>query len=65
MDEKHLLLSRVDIGRLFGVSKFTVDKWRREDPDFPKPVINRHAMIRWRESDIIAYMDGVIENEGG
>lgn len=60
MSSEYQLLSREDVGRLFSVSKYTIDNWRKQDPDFPQPVValgGDGKTIRWRESDIHSYMD--------
>ena len=54
-------LSARQVAQLLGVSTSTIWRWRRDDPDFPKPKKLGGHTVRWQRSDIEAYFQDVSE----
>jgi predicted DNA-binding transcriptional regulator AlpA len=42
------LIRKRELARRLGVSPWTVDRWRRNDPDFPQPLWVSACMPAWR-----------------
>lgn len=59
-----------DLQRLFGVSRATIDRWSRENPDFPKKVrLVRewhagHGTTRFLVAEVEAYLKKMEEAAG-
>ena len=48
-------LGKLDVSKRLGISRTTLDTWRREDPSFPKPVVFSRFVLRWDIEDIDAW----------
>lgn len=46
------LLSKRQLAELLGVNSWTVDRWRKTNPDFPAPVWLSDSTLRWRRLDV-------------
>jgi predicted DNA-binding transcriptional regulator AlpA len=46
------LLDKQEVANYLGVNKYTIDRWRRELPDFPEPIWLSGTSCRWRLQDI-------------
>jgi predicted DNA-binding transcriptional regulator AlpA len=46
------MLSRRDLAGLLGVNAWSIDRWRKTDPDFPAPIWISAATPRWRRVDV-------------
>jgi predicted DNA-binding transcriptional regulator AlpA len=46
------LISKAQLAALIGVNTWTIDRWRRIDPDFPAPIWISPSTPRWRRVDI-------------
>ena len=53
-------LSSTQVCRLFGWSKATLDRYRRR-PDFPRPIVLNARSLRWRKSQLLAWMEGLAQ----
>ena len=53
------LLTKQQICTLLSVSRATLDRWVRENPEFPQPRRITGQTIRWRASEIARYIDGL------
>ena len=47
--------------RRLGITTKTWYKWQELDPTFPKPVIKTPGYVVWREEDVAAYQQLLIE----
>ena len=50
------LLGKRELADLLRVNPWTVDRWRRTDPDFPAPIWISKSTPRWRRKDIEAWL---------
>lgn len=57
LQPSRLLLSILDVADALGVAERTAHKLRTNDPDFPKPIALSERCLRWRVSDLQAYID--------
>ena len=48
-------LGKLAVSKHLGVSRTTVDLWRKEDPTFPKPIVFSRFVLRWDINDIEAW----------
>ena len=49
------MLSKNEVALLLGVHANTIDNYRRDQPDFPKPAKLGGKTLRWEQSDILQY----------
>ncbi len=54
-----LLLTIKDVATLFSVTRQTVARWMREEPDFPQPIILKSKNIRFKYQDIKEYVNNL------
>jgi predicted DNA-binding transcriptional regulator AlpA len=53
------LLTREDVASYLGVHSNTLDLMRQRDPGFPPPVtLPGSRLLRWRASELAAWIDG-------
>jgi|SRR5580700_5050464 predicted DNA-binding transcriptional regulator AlpA len=52
IDDPFDMYSKKQIARLLGVNPFSIDRWRKSDPEFPKPLWVSPSTPRWRRADI-------------
>ena len=45
-------LGKLSVAARLGISRTTLDSWRREDPSFPKPIVFSRFVLRWDIKDI-------------
>ena len=50
------LLTQQEVCRLIGISRSTLHRWVREDPDFPQPQRYGTSTVRWRSDEIATYI---------
>lgn len=55
-------LGKLAVAKRLGISRSTLDVWRREDPTFPKPVMLSAFTMRWDILDIDAWAVGKKES---
>lgn len=55
-------LSLMQVAARYSVSRSTIDRWRT-NPAFPAPVQLSDRVIRWRDSDLDAYDQSLIEEK--
>lgn len=53
------LLTKQEVGRLLSISRATIDRWVRENPDFPQPIRVTEQTIRWRASEVSRFIAGL------
>ena len=53
------LLTKQQLGKILSVSRATIDRWVRENPDFPQPRRITAQTIRWRMSDVARFIAGL------
>ena len=46
------LLSKKALAQLLAVDPWTIDRWRRDDPDFPQPIWVTTTTPRWSRADV-------------
>ena len=46
------LLSKRQLGELLHVNLWTLDRWRKTDPDFPAPIWLSNSTLRWRRVEV-------------
>jgi predicted DNA-binding transcriptional regulator AlpA len=51
-DDALALLNKKQLAEICGVNCWTIDRWRRDRPDFPKPVWLSDVIMRWRRRDV-------------
>lgn len=44
-----------EVGKRYGVSRASIWRWLKTDPNFPKPVALSAGCSRWRLSDLEAW----------
>jgi predicted DNA-binding transcriptional regulator AlpA len=54
-DAGECFLSDLDVAKRYGVSRPTVWRWRKTNPDFPDPVLISPGTTRWKLSDLLAF----------
>jgi predicted DNA-binding transcriptional regulator AlpA len=54
--EASQLLSKRQLAEMLGVNPFSIDRWRRTDPTFPKPFWLTGTTPRWHHSDVAAWL---------
>lgn len=54
---KSLLLTDTEAAALFGISRPTLWRWRKDVPNFPQPVKIGPRTVRYRLADIEAYIN--------
>jgi len=50
------LLTKREVAALVKCNAWTLDRWRRDRPDFPKPVWLSDVIMRWWRRDIEAWL---------
>lgn len=50
------LLPQHEVCRLIGISRSTLNRWVREDPEFPQPQRYGTSTVRWRADEVAAYI---------
>ena len=50
------LLSKKALAQLLAVDPWTIDRWRRDDPDFPQPIWVTPTTARWRRAVVEAWL---------
>jgi predicted DNA-binding transcriptional regulator AlpA len=50
------MLGKQQLAELLQVNPWTVDRWRRENPDFPEPIWISDITPRWRRSAIESWL---------
>lgn len=48
-------LTKLDVAKRLGISRATVDIWRKADPTFPKPVVLSAFILRWDIEEVDAW----------
>lgn len=52
-----LLLGKKDVAKLLGFSVSTIQRLRKNDPNFPRPVDLPSKIKIWKAADIIKYVE--------
>lgn len=55
-ENKSPLLTDIEAAALFGVSRPTLWRWRKDVPNFPSPVRIGPRAVRYRRADIEAFI---------
>ena len=50
-----LLIGKKTVCVLLGISTATLDRWRNDDPTFPKCIRSPNRHKRWKRSDIVEF----------
>lgn len=56
-ENKSPLLTDIEAAALFGVSRPTLWRWRKDVPSFPQPVKIGPRAVRYRRADLEAYIN--------
>ena len=52
-----LMMTVEEVAREISVSRTTIYKLRERDPSFPEPLYVTPKAVRWRRSDILAWLE--------
>jgi len=50
------LISKREFAALLNVNTWSVDRWRKTDPDFPSPIWISKSTPRWRRVDVETWL---------
>lgn len=53
------LLKKAEVCAMLSVSEASVDRWMRSDPGFPQAVRLAPGTIRWKRSEMRAFLQGL------
>ncbi len=53
------LLKKTELCEMLSVSEASVDRWLRSDPSFPQPRRIAPGTIRWKRSEVRAFLQGL------
>lgn len=53
------LLKKTELCEMLSVSEASVDRWLRSDPSFPQPRRIASGTIRWKRSEVRAFLQGL------
>lgn len=53
------LLKKAELCEMLCVSEASIDRWLRSDPSFPQPRRIAPGTIRWRRSEVRAFLQGL------
>jgi predicted DNA-binding transcriptional regulator AlpA len=51
------LMTTKEVAELLRVSRQTIWNWQKINPDFPKPIVLSGTSPRWREADVLAFIE--------
>lgn len=51
-DDPLALISKRELAKLLAINSFTLDRWRKTNPDFPAPIWLTGTSPRWRRRDV-------------
>ena len=57
------LIRTKQVAEMLGVSVTTLWRIRKNDPDFPAPVVDRDRSKKWAHGDVIAYLSRQRQNQ--